>query len=59
MKTISFTCLQRMYYSAMWAADAAMANGITSECVRYWKIANRIEKAMHGFKTNEFRRELA
>lgn len=56
MRNISFTCLQRMYYSAMWAADAAMANGITSECLRYWKIARRIESAMQGFKTNDFSR---
>lgn len=56
MKTISFTCLQRMYYNAMWAADAAMSQGITSECLRYWKIANRITRAMNNYHTNEFRR---
>lgn len=52
MKTISFTCLQQMYYSAMWAADAAMANGLQHECLRYWKIANRIAKAMNNYHTN-------
>lgn len=44
-----------MYYSAMWAADAAMANGLISETIRYWKIANRLAKAMNNYHSNEFR----
>jgi hypothetical protein len=44
-----------MYYNAMWAADAAMSQGITSECLRYWKIANRITRAMNNYHTNQLR----
>jgi len=55
MKTITFTCLQKMYYNAMWAADAAMSQGLTSECLRYWKIANRIARAMNNYHTNVIR----
>jgi len=50
MRNISYSCLLRMYYNAMWAADAAMSQGITSECIRYWKIAKRIEAAMWRVK---------
>jgi hypothetical protein len=46
-----YTCIQRMYYNAMWAADAAQSQGIISECLRYWKIANRLEIALWNYKS--------
>jgi len=55
MKTITFDCLLKMYYNAMWAADAAMSQGIYSECVRYWKIANRLARAMNNYHSNVIR----
>ena len=55
MKTINFTCLLTMYYNAMWAAEIWNANGVTTETLRYWKIANRLAKAMNNYHSNEFK----
>ncbi len=46
---ITYSCLVHMRTSALWAAEQWWALGIHSEAIRYYKIMNRIEKAMWNF----------
>jgi hypothetical protein len=49
-RLITYSCLIQMRQNALWACEEWAGLGVYSESLRYYRILNRIEDAMRGYK---------
>lgn len=49
MCKLTYSQLLKMRGNALWVVEVSLANGLEMECLRYYKILNRIERAMFNY----------